>query len=247
MKRSEIERNLRALGQKLLARGVTGEILIVGGAYMLLVLANREATRDIDAYFAKDREAIRAAAAEVATERGLPGDWLNDAVKGFIRRQPRRTDLWASYPGLNIYVPDPEYIFAMKAEAARVGTSDIDDLRALIRKLNLKTVDQALAIVERYLPAAIRSMRTQLTIEAIFEDLGLPAKHQAPSPWVAVHLTNATRPKSHLAAPRSRVAMCGRPIRTSTSKITARSGDPRPILGDSLCATCYRAWAGGHR
>ncbi len=35
MKRSDIERNLRALGQKLLVREVTGEILIVGGAYMV--------------------------------------------------------------------------------------------------------------------------------------------------------------------------------------------------------------------
>jgi hypothetical protein len=50
-----------------------------------------------------------------------------------MRSKPRRTELWASYPGLNLYVPDPEYIFAMKAEAARVGTSDIDDLKALIK------------------------------------------------------------------------------------------------------------------
>lgn len=244
MKRADIELNLRALGQKLLVRGVTGEILIVGGAYMLLVLANREATRDIDAYFAKEGEAIRGSAAEVAKEHGLPRDWLNDAVKGFIRQRPRRTDLWASYPGLRIYVPDPEYIFAMKAEAVRVGTSDIDDIKALIGKLKLKTVNEALAIVERYLPAGLRTMKTQLTLEAIFEDLGLA--RPSPIPWVAAQLSKATKSKLHLAEPTSRVTLCGRQMR-SALRDTPRSVDPQSALGASLCATCYQAWVARSR
>lgn len=251
MKRSEIERNLRALGQKLRARGVTGEILIVGGAYMLLVLASREATRDIDAYFEKDREAIRAAAAEVAKERGLPADWLNDAVKGFIHRRPARTDLWASYPGLNIYTPDPEYVFAMKAEAARVGTSDIDDLKALIKKLKLKTLAQALAVVERYVPAQLRSMRAQLTLEAIFEELGFDKTRQAPTPWIAVPLSSkdggsATTAKTHIATPRSRLTLCGRSMR-APGKGMAHTSDPRRDLGTGICLTCYRSWTRGRR
>lgn len=244
MKRSDIEANLRALGRRLLARGVTGEILIVGGAYMLLILANREATRDIDAYFAKEPEAIRAAAAEVAKERGLPGDWLNDAVKGFMRQRPRSTDLWASYPGLRIYVPDPEYIFAMKAEAVRIGSSDIDDLKALIRTLKLKTVDQALAIVERYVPSGLRSMKTQLTLEAIFEDLGLATP--SPVPWVTVRLSKAANAKPHLAGPRSRVTLCGRGMRAANGG-SHHSDDPRSVLGADLCVTCHRAWVARDR
>ena len=98
MDRDEIEANLQVLGLRLAAQGLTGEILLLVGAYMTLVIRNREATKDIDAYFASDPSAIRAAAAEVAKERGLPPDWLNDAVKGFIHRQPDQTDRWATFP-----------------------------------------------------------------------------------------------------------------------------------------------------
>jgi len=248
MKRAEIEASLRELGRKLHERGVTGEILIVGGAYMLLVLANREATRDIDAYFEKDKEVIRAVAAEVARERGLPGDWLNDAAKGFLRQQPGRTDLWASYPGLRIYTPDPEYIFAMKAEAARAGSSDIDDLKALVRMLRLRTAQQALAVVERYVPAQLRSMRTQLTLEAIFVDLadGGPA---GAATWLPVRLRAMTSgvaqtAATHLAAPGSRQTFCGRSI-PQPARAPARSGDPRVAVGAGLCSTCRRSWATG--
>jgi hypothetical protein len=241
MKRAEIEANLRALGEKLAARGVTGEILIVGGAYMLLVLRNREATRDIDAYFDKDRDAIREAVAEVARERALPGDWLNDAVKGFMRTKPRRTDLWASYPGLNLYVPDPEYIFAMKAEAARVGTSDIDDLKALIKKLKIADVQAALTVVERYVPSGLRSMRTQLTLEAIFEDLA-PARRRRTMAWSDVTMASTKAAKTHIIRPGTRLTFCGREIPARSTRGPARSDDPRAALGHRLCHTCHASW-----
>lgn len=172
MDRDEIESNLGALGLRLAARELTGEILLLGGAYMTLVIRNREATKDIDAYFASDPSAIRAAAAEVARERGLAPDWLNDAVKGFIHRQPDRTDRWASYVGLNVYTPNPEYIFAMKAEAGRASSFDFDDLVALRDHLGLTELAQALAIVEKYIPASRLSAKTKLTVESLFEDEG---------------------------------------------------------------------------
>lgn len=170
MDRRGIEANLRAVGARLAARELTGEILLLGGAYMTLVIRNREATKDIDAYFASDPGAIRAAAAEVATERGLPPDWLNDAVKGFIHRQPDRTDRWASYAGLNVYTPNPEYIFAMKAEAGRAASADFEDLAALKDHLKLTELAQALAIVEKYIPASRLSAKTKLIVESLFEE-----------------------------------------------------------------------------
>src|SRR5438874_8556499 len=114
MDRNEIERCLGQVGRYLDEQHLTGEILIVGGAYMTLVLRQREATKDIDAYFASNASAIRAAAARVAREEGLPADWLNDAVKGFVYTQPE-TSLWLEFPGLLVYAPTAAYIFAMKA------------------------------------------------------------------------------------------------------------------------------------
>lgn len=169
LNRDDIESNLRAVGEKLAAKQLIGEIMIVGGAFMLLVVKNRDATKDIDAYLVAESQAIRQAVEEVATERSLASDWLNDAVKGFMYSTPS-TKLIEEYPGLKVYAPNPEYVFAMKAEASRLDSSDIDDLRALRNLLKLKTLDEALEIVEKYIPSKLRSPKTALVLETIFSE-----------------------------------------------------------------------------
>lgn len=62
MNRSEILKYLREVGEVLERDGVRGEIVLAGGAVMLLVIQSRDATKDVDAYFSKDSEKIRAAA-----------------------------------------------------------------------------------------------------------------------------------------------------------------------------------------
>ncbi len=89
MHRVEIEECLREVGAELRAKGLVGEIVIVGGAWMTLVLESREATRDVDAYLAPEHAAaIREATRIVARRHELPDDWLNDAVKGSSQRHP---------------------------------------------------------------------------------------------------------------------------------------------------------------
>ncbi|HYK84145.1 MAG TPA: hypothetical protein VEV19_02185 [Ktedonobacteraceae bacterium] len=89
MNKEDIEKYLRLLGDELQQRQVTGEILIAGGAVMLLVVQNREVTKVIDAYFPPEQaEIIREAARVIADREGLAYDWLNDGVKGFFYTQP---------------------------------------------------------------------------------------------------------------------------------------------------------------
>ncbi|MFI5273867.1 MAG: hypothetical protein ACHQ4H_12610 [Ktedonobacterales bacterium] len=66
MNREEIAKYLRLVGAELQAHGVTGEIIVAGGAFMLLVIQNRETTKDVDAYFSAEPQAIRAAAQVIA-------------------------------------------------------------------------------------------------------------------------------------------------------------------------------------
>ena len=59
------------LGQELQKHQITGEILLVGGAVMLLKVQNREVTKDIDAYFKPEQaNVIREAARAVADREG---------------------------------------------------------------------------------------------------------------------------------------------------------------------------------
>lgn len=166
MSPEDIVRDLELLGRELEQRGVTGEIINADGAFMLLVIRNRDTTKDIDAYFATEPQVIREAAEVVAAREGLTPDWLNDSVKGFFY-QPPPVELWADYPGLRVYTVSPEYAFAMKAIAGR--PEDIADLEALKQHLCLASAEDALDLVRRYVPQRLLSPRTQYLIETLFE------------------------------------------------------------------------------
>ena len=167
MHRDEIERYLREVGLLLDGEGLTGEILVLGGAYMTLVLQQREATRDVNAYFASNAAAIRGAAQQVARNHGLPEDWLNDAVKGFLFVEPASVT-WLECPGLRVYAPPPEYIFAMKAFAGR--PEDIRDLQALRSVLGLRSAAGALDLVARYVPERLLTPRVRFLVEDLFDE-----------------------------------------------------------------------------
>jgi len=61
----------------------------------------------------------------MAQRERLSPNWLNDAAKGFFYGQPPTTR-WLDFPGLHVYVANPEYVLAMKAVASR--PEDIGDL-----------------------------------------------------------------------------------------------------------------------
>jgi hypothetical protein len=167
MNPDEMRRYLRLLGEELARHGVTGEVVLAGGAVMLLVIGSRGITRDIDAYFATGTEQIREAAQVVAARERLPPDWINDAVKGFFATQPP-VQLWQEYPGLRVFVASPEYVLAMKSVAGR--PQDVPDIRALVKYLGLANAEAVLVIVRRYVPDRLLLPKTQYLIEGLFDD-----------------------------------------------------------------------------
>lgn len=147
MDRGEIMEALTALAVELERRGVSAEMYVVGGAAIALAFDERRATRDVDAVF-EPKEVVYQAAATVAEMQGLPGGWLNDAVKGFLEGDDPAAAPVLDLPGLRCLAASPETLLALKVLAHRVG-EDEDDLRLLARELGLESADQVLAIAER--------------------------------------------------------------------------------------------------
>ena len=170
--RQAIEAALAALSEKLRAEGVTGELCIFGGAAMVLAFDARPATRDVDAVF-RPAETVRRAAAAVAAELALPGNWLNDGVKGFVSANQDHVDegMPKDFPNLRILRPSAAYLLAMKCMAARVTGYDTDgdraDVEFLTRHLGLTSTAQVLDIVARYYPAERITAKTQFFVEEI--------------------------------------------------------------------------------
>lgn len=142
---------------------------------MVLAFAARVTTKDVDAIF-EPAGLIRDLARVIAARCGLPDNWLNDGVKGFVSARPETTaELLPEFPHLRLTVPVLEYLLAMKCMAARIGgttdePSDTADIVFLIRQRRLRSAREVLDIVSRYYPADSISVKSQYLIEGLFEE-----------------------------------------------------------------------------
>jgi hypothetical protein len=149
---SDLRRLFGLLNDELSKNVATGELYLVGGAVMCLAYAMRPSTQDVDAFFRPARE-VRDAAARVGAKTGLPADWLNDAVKGFLSDRGEFQP-WLELDHLRVFVAQPEYLLAMKCLSLRIGAEfhDEDDVRYLLRHLGVTSYDRAVEIVTRFYP-----------------------------------------------------------------------------------------------
>lgn len=193
--RSMLEYALAELGRRAFAAGRTVEIVIYGGSALLLTLNRQINTGDVDAVFEGNKDFIKKLASEMAEELGWDENWLNDGVKGWLSSRdsdPQVKSLFKTYPtedqpGLRVYTARPEYLFAMKCRAMRVGgvesSSDIDDIKLLARAIGIKGSQDALSLVEKFYPQNMLQPKTRLGLEEIFSGLELGSDlDQMPSP-----------------------------------------------------------------
>ena len=139
---------------------------------MCLAYAARPSTQDVDALFRPPAQ-VREAAARVATRAKVRADWLNDGVKAFVSAQGEFAP-FLELDHLRVMVALPEYLLAMKCMAMRIGTEfhDEDDVRYLLRHLDIRTQDKALAVITKYYPL---ERFPQKTLYALAELLPRPA------------------------------------------------------------------------
>jgi hypothetical protein len=149
---SDIRRLFALLNEELRNTATEGELFLVGGAVMCLAYAVRPSTQDVDGIFRPSAE-VREAAARVGARAGLPQNWLNDGVKGFMSAQGDFAP-FLELDHLRIMVARPAYLLAMKCLAMRIGAEfhDEEDVRYLLRHLDIRTYDDALAVIGKYYP-----------------------------------------------------------------------------------------------
>jgi len=110
------------------------DLIVVGGAAMVLLFGSRDSTKDVDA-FQLDPEArsrVADAAASVAETLELPSDWLNDAAKGYVHGLSLGPVL-RDTPALQVRTLSITQLLAMKLSAWR-DDLDVDDARRLLQE-----------------------------------------------------------------------------------------------------------------
>jgi hypothetical protein len=123
-----------ALAKELARTGESGELVIAGGAALVLLFGARETTKDVDAYFLPPNpSAVRSAAMHVAAELDLPQDWLNDAAKGYFVTVTSG-DVLYSASSLVVRAASVPQLFAMKLAAWR-DAIDREDARLLLHQM----------------------------------------------------------------------------------------------------------------
>jgi len=163
----DLRRLFGLLDEELAKAGIAGELYLVGGAVMCLAYSARPSTEDVDGYFRPSQE-VRAAAARIAARSDLKPDWLNDAVKGYLSERGEFRP-WLELGHLKVMVAQPEYLLAMKCLAFRIGPEfhDEDDVRFLLRLLEIGSYEKAVAVITRYYPVERFPQKTLYALQEL--------------------------------------------------------------------------------
>jgi hypothetical protein len=171
--KDNILRLFKRLDELMYSSDVQTTIFVVGGAAVALMSGNQRVTTDIDGSF--ECPELEPLIREIATEEGLPGDWLNHSINvtmSFFKKDENASTVFNG-KALSIQSASPEYILAMKLASRR--DKDVDDIAMLVDKLDLNTKARILGVVDKYFKADLSDgswQRTQIEdfIDMLAED-----------------------------------------------------------------------------
>lgn len=151
------------------------EITIYGGTVMTMVYDNRPATKDIDCVFSEVNQKLLDNILEMTRFTfNLPKNWINEEIKQPLKsiiREDKET--YKVYSNLKILRPKAEQLLAMKILAARAEPAMFYiDAFILCRDLDIRTREELLSVVEKYLPLTLIGERQIRFIKYLGEDLG---------------------------------------------------------------------------
>lgn len=162
----DISHAFSALSLELGRKRRRAEIVVVGGAALVLLFGARESTKDVDAYFVEPEAfVVREAAQAVAERLELPNDWLNDGAKGYFVGVTTGKILFDS-SSLRVYAASTEQLLAMKLAAWR-DAIDRADARLLLSQIG-GSVAEVWRAVERFVPPHDRD-KASYALEDLWE------------------------------------------------------------------------------
>lgn len=180
MESHDIENYLAELGTELSSRGIKKPVrmMLIGGAYMLLLANAPRTTNDIDIFWLEEdaleqtlnplRESVQA----ITKRNGLEPHWFNYLTQLLMQDEIIVPDgkLWKRFGPLYIYVPPKKYILALKIMAAR--DKDLEDCAILLPQTTIKTRQQTQQLLEQYILPEAREKHTAQIEYALNELFG---------------------------------------------------------------------------
>ena len=152
--KADIENYLKELGKELKKRGhgTPMEIILVGGASILVNYDFRLSSYDIDAYYAKAsimKECINA----VGDRFGLPNGWVNDdfmKTSSFTPKIIEYSKYYKKFSGvLTVRTIKAEYLVAMKLVSGRKYKKDLSDVAGIIYEQQLAGAPLTYEMIDR--------------------------------------------------------------------------------------------------
>ena len=94
------------------------------------------------------------------------------AVQGYLSPAGEFT-IYLELDHLRVFTAQPAYLLAMKCLAMRLGEEyhDMDDVRYLLRALNISTYGEAMGVLEKYYPVERFPQKTRYVLKEL---LGAP-------------------------------------------------------------------------
>jgi hypothetical protein len=159
MEAADIEQYLTELGAELKNRGVKKPIrmLIIGGAYMLVLEHAPRTTQDIDIFWLEEsafqqmRGILSEGVLAITRKHTLRPDWFNYLSQILMQKDIRvpESKLWKRFGPLYIYIPPKEYVLALKIFAGR--DKDLADCAILFPQTTIETRQQAHQLLDLYI------------------------------------------------------------------------------------------------
>ena len=146
------------------------DIYLVGSVALAVHLANIAMTPDIDAMFGNFNQ-VRKVARDIATERGLAPDWVNENVVPFIEFSPSVDDPDATVVvlgGVRVTVASKRALLAMKMAAYR--QKDRPHITDLILDLGITDPDELVKLIRHFYPEG------SMVVQEDDDELGLLAR-----------------------------------------------------------------------